>query len=88
MFQLCSQLCQLIQTQLVKSHEEVVARYGDQSTAFTHDDIAIEPGEEDQDLEGIMSSVFMSSVERFQRHLVIKLWTSRLFLVFLRFNHP
>ena len=61
----------MIQTQLVKSHEEVIQRYGDQSAAFTADDIAIDPGEEEQDLEGIMNSVFRASMDHFQRHLVI-----------------
>jgi hypothetical protein len=46
--QVYSQLCQLIQDQLVKSHEEVVRRYGDQAAAFTPDDLAMAPGEEDQ----------------------------------------
>ena len=81
-FQICSQLCQLIETQLVKSHEEVMKRCGGQAGAFTPEDIAIAPGEEEQDLESIMSQIFKTSMDHFQFNMVkVSLDSNKLLLV-------
>ena len=53
-FQICGRLCALIKTQLVKSHDEVMSRYGGQAANFTADDLTQSPGEEDIDLQDLM----------------------------------
>ena len=45
-------------------------RYGGQAGAFTLEDLALAPGEEEADLESIMSQVFKISMSRIHRHLV------------------
>jgi len=45
-------------------------RCGGQAGAFTPEDIAIAPGEEEQDLESIMGQIFKSSLDHFQFNLV------------------
>jgi hypothetical protein len=45
-------------------------RYGGQAGAFTAEDLALAPGEEEADLESIMNQVFKISMDHFHRHLV------------------
>ena len=52
--QICGRLCALIKTQLGKSHDEVMLRYGGQAANFTADDLTQSPGEEDIDLQDLM----------------------------------
>jgi len=59
--QMCSRLCCLIKAQLLKSHEEVVKRYGGQSTAFTQEDLEQIPGEDTAELDEIMTEVMETS---------------------------
>ena len=55
--QICARLCSLIKAQLVKSHDEVMARYGGQAANFTVDDLTQSPGEEDLDLTELMTKL-------------------------------
>ena len=55
--QMCSRLCSLIKAQLLKSHEEVVKRYGGQSTAFTQEDLEQHPGDDQAELDEIMTEL-------------------------------
>ena len=59
--QMCSRLCSLIKYQLLKSHEEVVKRYGGQSTAFTQEDLEQHPGDDQAELDEIMTDVIETS---------------------------
>ena len=59
--QICARLCALIKTQLGKSHDEVMLRYGGQAANFTADDLTQSPGEEEIDLQDLMRK--MSSNE-------------------------
>ena len=55
--QTCSRLCSLVKAQLLKSHEEVLNRYGGQSTAFTQEDLEQNPGEDQAELDEIMIQI-------------------------------
>ena len=59
--QTCSRLCSLIKAQLVKSHKEVTIKYGGQASAFTQEDLEQNPGEEEADLDEIMSGIMDTS---------------------------
>lgn len=59
--QICARLCSLIKAQLVKSHDEVMDRYGGQAANFTADDLTQSPGEEDLDLTELMTKMTTSS---------------------------
>ena len=59
--QTCSRLCSLMKAQLLKSHEEVINKYGGQSTVFTQDDLEQIPGEEEAELDEIMNQIMKST---------------------------
>ena len=59
--QTCSRLCSLIKAQLLKSHEEVVKRYGGQSAEFTPEDLEQNPGDDQAELDDIMTEVMEAS---------------------------
>ena len=59
--QTCSRLCSLIKAQLLKSHEEVVRRYGGQSAEFTPEDLEQNPGDDKAELDEIMTEVMETS---------------------------
>ena len=59
--QTCSRLCSLIKAQLLKSHEEVVRRYGGQSAEFTQEDLEQNPGDDKAELDEIMTEVMETS---------------------------
>ena len=54
---MCERLCVLMRAQLLKVHEEVLARFGGQEAVFSPEDLRESPEEKDEDLEGIMRIV-------------------------------
>ena len=61
--QTCSRLCTLVKAQLLKSHEEVLKRYGGQSTAFTQEDLEQNPGDDQAELDEIMKKDYVANNE-------------------------
>ena len=57
---ICAKLCSQMKAQLVKSHDEVMDRYGGQAANFTADDLTQSPGEEEIDLQGLMARLSSS----------------------------
>jgi len=57
---ICAKLCSQMKAQLVKSHDEVMSRYGGQAANFTADDLTQSPGEEDIDLQDLMRKLSSS----------------------------
>lgn len=54
---ICAKLCSLMKAQLVKSHDEVMSRYGGQAANFTVDDLTQSPGEDEFDLQDLMTKM-------------------------------